>query len=394
MIKKKIFKISSIIASKILGVSNSKDNKQVEDWLYQRKSNRDLFEKLDNPTYRDSYNKNLEKYDSKKAWENIEYKLLESNSKRAITFGFYKYAAISLLMLTIGLSTYYVFNNTSLMVKESPISLISSKASLTLANGDVIDLTKDTSCANKLSNFIVDITSETVFYKSNLDAAASHQSKTLELNTISTDVGKDYKIILPEGTIAHLNSGSSLKFPSIFSNDLREVEVTGEVLFDVQQDVNRPFIVKTKSMLIEVLGTSFNVNSYEDNNSVYTTLISGSLKVTDFKNSVILSPNQQAIYSKENSSITVKEVETDIYSSWSQGDFVFKDEKLINIIKSINRWYDFNFIFRDNECKDIRIGMNIKREESFDKIFETLKNSGLFSLEKRGKTLIFGKKKI
>lgn len=394
MIKKKIFKTGATIASKILEASNSKDNKQLQEWLNQKSSNKDLFEKLSNPSYRDAYNENLKQFNTTKAWDNIEYKLLQSNKKRTFTFGFYKYAAISLLVLSLGLTTHYLVNNSTLFIKDTPITLISSKASLTLANGDVIDLTKDTSYVKKLSNFIVDIANETVVYNANLEATAHQESTTIELNTITTDVGKDYKIVLSEGTIAHLNSGSSLKFPSLFSNNIREVEVTGEVLFDVQEDSKRPFIVKTKSMLIEVLGTTFNVNSYEDNNFTYTTLISGSLKVSDSKNSTIISPNQQAIYSKENSSITVKEVETDIYSSWTQGDFVFKDETLFNIIKSINRWYDFNFIFRDQECKEIRIGMNIGRAENFDQIYETLKNSGLFTIDKRGKTLIFSKKKI
>ncbi len=393
MIKKKTYHISASIASKILSINNSKDSKQLQLWLDEKKSNQDLFDKLDNPSYRESYNKNIGKFNANEAWDKIEYKLLTPTKKRVISFNFYKYAAISLLTLSLGLSTHYLVNNSSLFVKESTISLItSSKASLTLANGDVIDLTKDTAYVTKQLNFTVDERSETIVYNINAQEIGSQNKKEEQYNVISTDIGKDYRIVLPEGTIAHLNSGSTLKFPTLFLSNKREVEVSGEVLFDVQEDKTKPFIVKTKNMTIEVLGTTFNVNSYEDNDAVYTTLLSGSLKVSDSNNSVIISPNQQAIYNKVNSAITVKEVETEVYSSWSQGAFVFKDEKLFNIIKSINRWYDFDFIFRDQESKDIRVGMNISREENFDKIYETLQNSGLFNIEKRGKTLIFSKK--
>lgn len=392
MIKKRIFKISASIASKILSVNNFADNKQIDGWLNEKTANKELLNKLSNLEFRASYNRDIQKFDANEAWENIEYKLLTTNNRKSIPFKFYKYAAVAMLVLSLGISTHYLINNSSLFVKESTISLISSKASLTLANGDIIDLTKDTSCVNKLFNIVVDGKTETIIYNTNLQEIAAQKINATEFNTISTDIGKDFRIVLPEGTIAHLNSGSSLKFPSIFTNDKREVEVSGEVLFDVQEDKSKPFIVKTKNMRIEVLGTTFNVNSYEDNDAVYTTLLSGSLRVSDANNSVIISPSQQAVYNKENSSITVKEVDTEVYSSWAHGGFVFKDETLVNIVKSINRWYDFDYIFRDVQSKEIRIGMNINREENFDKIYETLKNSGLFNLEKRGKTLIFSKK--
>lgn len=386
---KRIFQLTASLASKLLGCHNKKDDKRILKWLSEKESNSNLYDRLSNAEYRLSLRKKMDSYNSKEAWEKIEYRLLKEHDRRINITRYYKYAALVLLFLTIGLSTNYLINDTDLFVKEIPINLLSSKATLILSNGEIIDLTNDTSYVGKNFNITVDDGKETVIYK---ERSSDNKQKQGLFNIIKTDIGKDYKIILSEGTVAHLNSGSTLKFPANFSGDVREVEAYGEILFDVAKDKTKPFIVKTNNVKIEVLGTIFNLNSYEDNGSVVTTLISGSLRVVAGENSVLISPDQQAVYDKETTYIAVKNVDSKIYSSWAEGEILFKDEQLINIVKSLNRWYDFDYSFKDQEVKQVRLGMSLDREENFEKIYETLKNSNLFLLEKRGKTLIFSSK--
>lgn len=389
MKRNKKFKISAVIAAKILGSENDKDRDRIDKWLSEEGDNRILLDKLSDSEFRSSYEKEIGKYDSDEAWSRIEYRLVRSDEKSFPWKIVYKYAAVALLILTLSLSLNYLVFETGFFVKDRPIKLLSSNASLTLSSGETFDLTKDTIFSNDNFELFVDNQTQTIIYKENLKESSAKTSRRGLYNIIKTDIGKEYKIVLPEGTIAHLNSGSTLRFPSRFSEDSREVEAYGEVLFDVNPDKKRPFTVKSGNILIEVLGTVFNLNSYDDNGTIVTTLISGSLRVSSYDASVVIEPDQQVVFDKQSSYMTVKNVDSGIFTSWTEASIVFKDEKLVDIVKSLSRWYDFDYIFRDEQVKNVMIGMNINREEDFNKIYSTLDNIGLFNVEKRGKNLIF-----
>ncbi len=390
MKNKKLFKISARIASVILNSNKLKDERAVEKWLDEDVDNKLLLDKLTDNEYRTGYYKRIDKYDSSEAWAKIEYKLVPYVHRRVDFRQFYKYAAIALLAVTVGLSSYYIVNNTSFFYENREIPLRANGASLVLADGKVIDLSSDSSFVENNCNIQIDKNEDIIYYTNGNNSLSAKDNR---LNTIKTDFGKDYKIALPDGTIAHLNSGSTLRFPVRFSRKNRIIEASGEIYFDVRRDESRPFIVKTKDVSIEVLGTSFNLNAYDDNDEVYTTLVSGSLKVINEDCSVIISPDQQAICKKGSSEIAVKSVDAQTLSLWTDGSFAFRNEKLLNIIKSLQRWYDFDFIFKDKECEEIRMGINLLRDTNFSGIIETLNNADLFTIRQNGRTMIIERKR-
>jgi len=390
MRNKKLFTISAQIASVILKSNNLKDKRAVEKWLDDDVDNKPLLDKLSDSEYRADYYNKLDKYNSAEAWAKIEYKLVPYVHHRVNFRTLYKYAAIALLAITVGFSSYYIASDNSIFYENREISLRANGASLILADGEVIDLTSDSSFVANRCNIQIDKNGEIIYYSSDNNITSAKDNR---MNTIKTEFGKDYKIALPDGTIAHLNSGSTLRFPVRFSRNKRIIEASGEIYFDVQRDENRPFFVKTKDISIEVLGTKFNLNAYEDNDEIYTTLVSGSLKVINENCSVIISPDQQAICKKGSSEIAVKSVDAETLSLWTEGSFAFRNEKLVDIIKTLQRWYDFDFKFKDKECEDIRMGINLLRDKNFSGIIEALNNADLFTIRQNDRTIIINKKR-
>ena len=208
---------------------------------------------------------------------------------------------------------------------------------------------------------------------------------------LKIDKGCEYKVILPDGTLAHLSSESSLLFADNFGGTERRVEVEGEVFFNVVKDSKRPFVVNAGGISTIVLGTKFNINAYPQSQEVVATLLSGSLKVVNGNKSVVLSPDQQAVCSKRNESTEVKTVDASMYLSWTEGTFSFRNERLSNILSSLQKWYDFDYVFLDNECKEIRMGLNLPRNAGFAEILEWMNNVELFKISKKGKTVIIEK---
>lgn len=159
-------------------------------------------------------------------------------------------------------------------------------------------------------------------------------------NTLSTAKGKQFKIVLPDGTKVWLNSFSSLRYPTAFVGGRRAVEVTGEAYFEVASDAAMPFVVKTSQEEIAVLGTHFNVNSYKDEPAVKATLLEGAIRVSNGSGQVVLRPGQQAVIGQRASAIGVVEVDTEDVVAWKNGYFHFDNADIQTVMRQLARWYD------------------------------------------------------
>jgi len=159
--------------------------------------------------------------------------------------------------------------------------------------------------------------------------------------TLSTPAAGQFEVILSDGTKAWLNALSSITYPATFTGHERQIQLTGEVYLEVAKNAQKPFVIHTAQQRIEVLGTSFNVNTYNDNGYTYTTLVNGSLRVTDTKtrHQVLLSPGQQAIVNgKDAIEVSTNGIE-DSYA-WKDGLYVLHEETLSQYALKIERWYD------------------------------------------------------
>jgi len=164
-------------------------------------------------------------------------------------------------------------------------------------------------------------------------------------NTIATPRGGQYAVMLADGTKVILNAASVLRYPAAFAGGYRKVELSGEAWFEVARDKEHPFIVMAGGQQVDVLGTSFNLNAYEDEPGITTTLLTGSVRISDSitRRSGLLRPGQQSILNNHN--LSFMDADTKEATAWKDGYFVFQSEDISSIMRKIARWYDVNVIF-------------------------------------------------
>ncbi len=190
------------------------------------------------------------------------------------------------------------------------------------------------------------------------------------IQTITTPYGAKTNIILPDGSLVWLNSGSVLSYPTKFSKS-RPVTLTGEAFFEVEKN-GKPFIVSTNYGEVEVKGTSFDVKAFEREN-FQITLVTGSVLIRekDSKNEVTLRPGQQV--NLLNKQFKIKNVETDLFTSWKDGKFIFRKEYLPTVMKRLARWYNVKIVLPNDKCLSNIWYSGTLEMESFSEVLELLK---------------------
>lgn len=221
-------------------------------------------------------------------------------------------------------------------------------------------------------------------------SVASHKRAEARINLNSLEIprGGEFHIVLEDSTEVWLNAQTTLRYPEVFSDSMRVVEIAGEGYFKVAKEQKRPFIVKTANQTIRVYGTEFNVNSYEDDEEVVTTLVSGSIALTSdlhSSNELLLAPGHQAVFNKSNDETAVKSVNTEVVTSWRNDMFVFDDLSLDKIMRQLSRWYDFEYEFLDEASSKIVFKGRIPRYGKFGNALSILEISGGLRFDVEGK---------
>lgn len=225
-------------------------------------------------------------------------------------------------------------------------------AILTLANGKqlVLDSLGEGTIATQNGTQILLSNNQLVY-----DASAT--TGKVSNNTITTPKGRQYTITLPDGTKVWLNAASSIEYPVAFNGNERRVKINGELYFEVANNSRQPFIVETDNQKVEVLGTSFNINSYADEKTVQTTLLTGVVKVTplvsskhaslqEYKNQYkVLAPGQTSVLNKPDANTASSLIITDTQNlakitAWKNGLFNFDDVDLYSVMRQLERWYN------------------------------------------------------
>ncbi len=298
-------------------------------------------------------------------------------SKRKKRYALLKYAAI--LIGIIGL-TYItnVINRADYNLDSPQLTIEDKSITLQLDNGEVevINIEGRTQLINKKGQIVAAQQGDKIKYKNNID------SEELVYNELNIPYGKRFQVELSDGTIVHLNSGSSLKYPVKFlKGKKRQVFVTGEAYFKVAEDKKRPFIVSANHVNIQVVGTEFNVSSYKEDNSIGTVLVEGKVQLYDNTESNIaqetLAPGQIGIWNKSERNFKVKEVDTEIYTSWLTGRLVFKNTSFKKIRKKLERHYNVTIVNND-KLLDNNTFNAIFDVESIEEVLETIdRNFGI-----------------
>lgn len=214
----------------------------------------------------------------------------------------------------------------------------SNKVILTLSNGNKVELNdaKKGKVADESGILINKTADGQISYAK--QEGADHLKNQQLFNTAATPRGGQYQLVLSDGTRVWLNAASLVKYPVEFSTQERKIELTGEAYFEVAHDQKRPFRVVSNGQVVEVLGTHFNINAYDNEQMIKTTLLQGSVRITAGTNSKMIKPGEQA--QLKQGQVIVKDVDTDEAVAWKNGFFNFNDADIGTVMRQLTRWYD------------------------------------------------------
>lgn len=258
-----------------------------------------------------------------------------------------------------------------------------NRAVLTLSDGSRIDLGK----ADKGQLAIQGHTEVLKSEDGQLDYKhASEQITSMVYNTLQTPRGGQYQITLSDGSKVWLNAASSMHYPVTFSKKERRVEITGEAYFEIAKDPARPFIVKIDDMEVQVLGTRFNINGYQDEASIRTTLLEGRIQVQAPVGAQQMLPGQQASFRSGQPLKISNDVNLDETVAWKDGQFQFENSDIQSVMRQLSRWYDMDVRY-DGQVKKHFIG-GISRQVNLSKVLSMLEQTGEVSFQIDGKMII------
>ena len=296
------------------------------------------------------------------------------------------YWAAAVAVFIIGIATLFFYQEEHPTVAKTTISPGSSKAMLILNNGEIISLSE--------KNKTEIVATEELSIRnegSRLRYTASENTKNEQANNYNELIvpkGGEFTLTLSDGTKVWLNSQSKIRYPVIFNDITREVYLEGEAYFEVAKDPQHPFHVNARNGVnIEVLGTSFNVRSYTDENAIETVLEEGSVRMSQGKDAVILSPGNKAVY-LPNEPIQLTTVNTELYTAWRHGQYIFMEESVENILKQLSRWYDIEVFYSNEAAKSVVFSGDVRKYDDINTLLEAMEIAGGIHFRINGKTLI------
>lgn len=323
-------------------------------------------------------------------FKQIQHVIVPQQKIRFLNFKLITAAASILIIFCIGLF-YFLKPQKELSKVASHVNKIRpgrNRATLTLASGKTIELSGSKTGLVVGSTELTYNDGSALVSSNNSSLHKLDHAKTVQL-IASTPRGGTYQLTLPDGTKVWLNAASTLNFPSKFSDKQRIVTLNGEAYFEVAKDKAHPFIVQSKNQQVQVLGTHFNINSYDDEPDIKTTLMEGSVNVIndDLKNNKqqrVLRPGQQLSFT--NNKITVAEVNINDALAWKNNEFVFNDEPIASIMRKISRWYDVDIVFDGIDPNEKFWGSN-PRFADISKVLENLQLTKEVYFEIKGRKI-------
>lgn len=289
--------------------------------------------------------------------------------------------AAAVLVLIVGAAVYLFLNRNN----DKPLTVAEladtkydiapgyNRAIITDASGKTVELDS--------ARRGITVGDNNVSYDNGASIDALKGGQSVKMMTLQTPKGGTYQITLPDGTRVWLNAATTLQFPSSFAGAERKVELSGEAYFEVAANSKLPFRVLSKGQTVEVLGTSFNLNCYPDENATYTTLIDGKVRVAN----ATLLPGQQAINNE--SGIRTLEVNTDAVLGWKNNYFVFQGEKIDAIMRKISRWYDMEIVYEGSVTAD-DFGGRVNRYVNVSQVLKKLELTNKVHFKISGKKII------
>ncbi|AXB56843.1 FecR family protein [Flavobacterium fluviale] len=336
-------KSERLIVKFITNQASQEEIEKLTEWL-KEDENKIVFKDFIKTNY--AIDTVMNTFDSTEVKKQLSQRIQKENNvfgKRRFS-SYYKYAAI----LIVALGGFYFYKNSEpVQSKQNVVIPREDEIVLQLGNdSQTLDPNEARNVTDKDGNVIGKQEKNRLVYNK------AYSEGKLVYNIIRIPYGKKFEVQLSDGTLVHLNAGTSLRYPLQFiKNKNRQVYLLGEAYFEVEKDKTHPFIVNTQNINVEVLGTQFNVDTYTENISTDVVLAEG--KVSLYKDQktretpVYLKPGEKGSVVKNHSEIKIEQVNTDYYTAWVKGSLVFKNASFEDIIKKLERHYNVTFINRN-----------------------------------------------
>ena len=375
--------IEKCIINYLKGTASTKELRQLEDWI-KLANNKEFFKeyiKLDYITSVALVKNHKSDFIDKEIFKTKD----KTKVRKLLPFKLLKYASILLIAIC---STYLVYQN--LTRKENFIA-DTDQIILDLGNG------KTEIIQENGSKKIVDINGNVIGFQQANRIVYTTSNKISEkeiINKLTVPYGKHFELVLSDGTIITLNSGTSIEYPSQFSNNKkREVSLNGEAFFNVAKDTLHPFVVNANQLKVRVLGTQFNVSAYPEEKNISTVLVEGLVAlynndVYNINSTTLLKPGVKGVYNTDKQTFSTKKVDTKIYTSWRTGTLIFRDISFKNIIKRLERNYNITIVNNNKKLDQQYFNASFNAKESVEEILSTFSKSYPFNYKKINQKII------
>lgn len=372
----------------------------LKQWIDQSHNNRRIFEELSSPDYLVSKLQRLEEIQEgkRKRWLRVQEAINAGEQeakpvhKKVLWLRKWQTYVAAASVVIIAVVSVYIWQGKKQEGTTVPAPTVAKvndatpgqfKAKLTLSDNRVIilDSTTDKVLLQEAGIRVVNKDGQLVYEQTG-------NSKEVRYNMLTTSRGQTYQTVLSDGTKVWLNSQSSIRYPMMFNGDVRTVETSGEVYFEVAPSIamlangqkgKRSFVVNAPGMDIEVLGTHFNINSYAEEPAMKTTLLEGKVRVRSVatKAQVILAPGEQAQLNKQTQAISkAKDVDVDEVVAWRFGMFQFNNADLKTVMRQLERWYDVEVQY-SGEVPDREFIGTIPRSLNLSKVLTLLEKQNV-----------------
>lgn len=351
----------------ISGSANEKEKLEVIQWAKTKKSRKKFL--------KDSFDFYTSEDEAAVSFANIQKAWQKVDPRVKLRKKYLKYAASIAASVAFIVFTIFAYQELYNSLETLPyIKPGESKAHLILANGKDIKL--DSKPTKLLANLSIEKQIKDKKASLVINVKSRSSSESLEYNEIVVPRYAEYQINLDDGTKVWLNSETKLKFPLVFGSKERVVYVSGEAYFKVAYNANKPFIVNIDdNTKVKVLGTEFNIRTYEESSS-QSTLISGSIEFIHNGIATILNPGENCFLEKSTGEVVVSQADLMRVVAWKNGEFVYRNETLENIITDLSRWYKVDVSFENEEVKKERFYLYFDRSFGFEEFIYKLHKTG------------------
>lgn len=381
--------ITELIYKSILGTLDGEGRRRLDAWLGEDPENLRLLRQLSDPEFLAGERRHRRSIDTSRPAADMQHRI---NAMRRRKYLKRAGAAAAVAVAIWGISMLFrtspdlgtEVQGTVAAVTESGNDSTFEPGSIraTLSTSDGKSIALDSHDSGSATDQIITVRNES----------------PAEPEQISIEVprGGEFKIVLEDSTEVWLNCESTLRYPELFAENERRVQVTGEAYFKVRKDPSRPFYVESEGQVVRVYGTSFNIKAYPDEELTYTTLETGTIslrKATGEGGELFLSPGHQAMLDHESLAVDMKVVNPSMIASWRNGRFVFEEQPLKAIMHDLSRWYDFTYEFEDEALRNVVFLGSIPRYADFKTAISIIEKSGGLTFRIEGSHVTIAHKK-